>query len=519
MKKVIQINPAQLSDLASRKVSTFLIKTVIKMGKNKNKTAPSAAAAAAEQKAPGTQEQTSGNANDSTKSGKVAVVQLGDLDKLAQARALAGLDPNHTEDLLRMLDKRFYDDKDAAKRYNIAQDTVDKINEITAIGMVALLTNEISVAQTPFAIAMRRTQLDAIREAALSLGVDIDMKALPAPDKEGVVEVPSTAVKISKEAKKAAAEERAAAAKKVILDPTKIESEDQLKDSLLSILVKGNGSENFYNKVATAINFYESYLGIQANKAENKDELLAALKEKSRADLFSEIAHLLGKCTFTISGMAKFMFEQTERTKNPVVAFCTLRNASLNEKTGMPQIDDSLVADIVKVLIRWYADSEIQETHDRIEGFKKDLEVLKKDAKKNAKAIEQGNQKIKIAEKHIEDIEEVVTYANVPDRDIVDTFVDKYTDSNAEGYKFARMMGSKILDTYYPGTKANEMEQENLTHNLQQYVGVIFNMFLPAMQQLVDFSEANITELVKAEEKPAEEKVNKDDANAEEAKN
>lgn len=490
------------------------------MGKNKNKTAPSAAvAAAAEQKAPGAQEQTGGNANASTKGGdKVAVVQLGDLDKLAQARALAGLDPNHTEDLLRMLDKRFYDDKDAAKRYNIAQDTVDKINEITAIGMVALLTNEISIAQTPFAIAMRRTQLDAIREAALTLGVDIDMKALPAPNAEGVIEVPSTAVKVSKEAKKAAAEERAVAAKKVILDPTQIESEDQLKDSLLNILVKGNGSDNFYNKVATAISFYESYLGVQANKAENKDELFAALKEKSRADLFSEIAKLLGKCTFTIGGMAKFMFEQTERTKNPVVAFCTLRNASLNEKTGMPQIDDTLVADIVKVLIRWYADSEIQETNDRIEGFKKDIEVLKKDAKKNAKAIEQGNQKIKIAEKHIEDIEEVVTCTNVPDRAIVDSFIDNYTDNNAEGYKFARMMGSKIIDTYYPGVKAKEMDQENLTHNLQQYVGVIFNMFLPAMQQLVDFSEANITELKKAEEKPAEEAAAAEGA-AEEAKN
>lgn len=489
------------------------------MGKKKGKTAPSAAAAAAaEQKAPGAQEQTGGNANDSTKGGKVAVIQLGELDKLAQARALAGMDPNHTEDLLRILDKRFYDDKDAAKRYNIAQDSVDKINEITAIGMVALLTNEISIAQTPFAIAMRRTQLEGIREAALALGVDIDTKALPAPNAEGVIEVPSTAVKVSKEAKKAAAEEREAAAKKVILDPTQIESEEQLKDSLLSILVKGNGSDNFYTKVATAINFYESYLGIQANKAENKDELLAALKEKSRADLFSEIAKLLGKCTFTIGGMAKFMFEQTERTKNPVVAFCTLRNASLNEKTGMPQIDDSLVADIVKVLMRWYADSEIQETRNCIEGFKKDIEVLKKDAKKNAKAIEQGNQKIKIAEKHIEDIEEVVTCANVPDRAIVDSFIDNYTDSNAEGYKFARMMGSKIIDTYYPGVKAKEMDQENLTHNLQQYVGVIFNMFLPAMQQLVDFSEANITELKKAEEKPAEEAAAAEGA-AEEAKN
>ena len=480
------------------------------MGKNnKNTAAGSAAAAAAEQMAPGAKE-TGGKTQDPTKNGGIAVIQLGDLDKLAQSRALAGLDPNHTVDLLKMMHETYRLDPKAAEHIGIAQDAVDKINRITAIGQVAVLTNEIAIAQTPFAVAMRVSQLEAIKEVAPLLGVTIDTKALPAPNAGGVVEVPSSAVKVSSEAQKAAAEERAAASKKVILDPTQIESEDQLKDSLLSILVKGNGNDNFYAKVSTAINFYESYLSIQASKAENKDELLATLKEKSRADLFSEIAKLLGKCTFTISGMAKFMFEHTERTKNPVVAFCTLRNASMNDKTGAPQIEDDLVADIVKVLIRWYADSEIQETNDRIAGFNRDLDALKKDAKKNAKAIEQGNQKIKNAKKHIEDIETVVTYANVPDRAIVDSFAENYKNSNAEGYKFARMMGAKVLDTYYPDTKAKEVDQDSLIHNLQQHIGVIFNLFLPALQTLVDFSEANYTELKKAEPAgaPAEEAKN-----------
>ena len=197
------------------------------------------------------------------------------------------------------------------------------------------------------------------------------------------------------------------------------------------------------------------------------------------------------------------MFEHTERTKNPVVAFCTLRNASLNEKTGMPQIDDSLVADIVKVMIRWYADSEIEVTNNVIAGFERDLETLKKDAKKNAKGIEDGKKKIETAKKHIDDVEAVVNYTNVPSREIVDNFVEDYTDSNREGYKFARMMGAKIMDTYYPDVKAKDVEQSGLVHNLQQYTGVIFNMFLPPMQALVDFSEANITELTKVEEESA----------------
>lgn len=477
------------------------------MAKNKKNAAPSAAEqAAAQQSAPETGN-TGKNSNKPANESKVAVVQLGDLDKLAQTRALSGLDPNHTEDLLHLLDKRFYDDKDAAKRYNIPQENVDKINEITAVGLVALLVNEVSIAQTPFAIAMRRTQLEKIREAAIALNVDIDMKALPAPNAQDVIEVPSTAVKIPEETKQKVAEERNAAEKKVITDPTKIENIDQLKDSLLSILVKGNGSENFYDKVATAINFYESYLSLQASKAEDKEAQLAALKKKSRSDLLTEIARLLGKCTFTIGGMAKLLFENAQRTKNPVVSFCMFRNASLNKKTGMPQVDDSLVADIVKVLIRWYADSEIQITNECIAGFEKDIALLRKDEKKNAKAIKQGDEKIANAKKHIEDIEQVVTYVNVPSRDIVEAFADDYKDDKREGYKFARMTGSKILETYYPGVKPKEVEQENLIHNLQQYMGIIFNMFLPAMSQLIDFSEANITELVKVEA-PVEESKN-----------
>ena len=92
-----------------------------------------------------------------------------------------------------------------------------------------------------------------------------------------------------------------------------------------------------------------------------------------------------------------------------------------------------------------------------------------------------------------------MTYANAPSKDIVDSFVEAYSDDKNEYYKFARMMGSKIMDTYYPGIKPKEIKPECLNHNLQQYVGIIFNMFLPAMSRLVDYSEASVTELEKIE--------------------
>jgi hypothetical protein len=460
------------------------------MGKNKNKAAQSAAQqAAAQQAAPEVKEN-----NNST---KVNVIQLGDLEKMVGTRTIGSLDANHTADVLTGMRSMFFENKNAAKDFKMPEESVKEFNRITAIGYVALFTTSVVMDQTPFAVAMRQKQLDAILLAASDLGVNINTKLLPAPDENGNVSLPSAAIEPSEETIEAVREEAAAANKKVITDPTKIENETQLKESLLNILVKG--SENFYEKVSKAINFYESYLSIQASKEEDKEEKLAALKEKSRVEHLTEIAHMLGKCPFSIGGMAKFMYENTERTKNPVVAFCMFRNASLNKKTGMPQIDDNLVADIVKVLIRWYADSEITTSNEILAGYEKNLEVLNKDKTKNAKAIEQGTQKIASVKKHIEAVKAVIDYTNIPDRSVIDSFPEDYVDDKREGYKMARMIGAKIIDSYYPGIKPKEIKQENLVHNLHQYIGVICNLFLPAMQQMTDFSEANITELEKVE--------------------
>lgn len=459
------------------------------MGKNKS----AAQAAAENQQAPKTNE----------KKG-VEVIQAGDLLNAAKTGGQSvGLSPDATVMALNGLKTMVHDNPKAAEYYNLGEEGVKKINHFTLAGFATVLAIECMNRKSEFAIKMLEKQPEAINAIAEFTGVTIDTKLLPAPNDKGEVEVPSTAVKISKEAEKGLKEEIKIANEETITDPTKIENEEQLKKSLLKILVKGNGNDNFYQKVVTAINFYESFLSIKASKSENKEEELAAIKAKSRADLLSEIAKLLGKCTFTIGGMAKFMFENTKRTKNPVSAFCTLRNASLNETTGMPQVEDSLIADIVKVLIRWYADSEIEEANVRLSNSKKDLEVLKKDEKKNKKAIESGNNVIANIANYIAEIEDVVTYVNVPDRSIVDNFIADYTNDKSEGYKFARMMGSKIVDTYYGGTKAKDYEQDPLIHNLQQYVGIIFNLFLPSTEMLIEYSEANITELTpkKTEEK------------------
>lgn len=464
------------------------------MGKNKTNAA-SAAQKAAAQAAPGT-EQKPAQGSEST---KVDVIQMEDLQKLAMGKE-NGMDLNHVMDMIRVQHETFRMDPKAAERTGMSQETIDKVNRINAIEQVALMATMAVTDKTPFAVAVRTAILPEITEAAASLGIVINQKALPAPDSDGKVVIPSTAMEISKEKKEEIEKEQAAAAKKVELDPTKIDSEEKLKDSLLNILSKREANENLYDQISKAINFYEAYLGIQASKAENVEEATNALKNKSRVDLLTEIADMLGKCPFTLHGVAKSMYENTERTKSPVVAFCMLRNASMNKKTGMPQIEDQMVADIVKVLIRWCGNSEIETTNELIANMEKDLALLKeKDKKQNAKGIEQGENVIKNAKKHIEDVKKAVEYAYMPDLDVINNFKSNYTNNSAEGYKMARMIGSKILDSYFPGVKAKDIKTECLVFNLHQYIGIISNMFIPAANSLDGFSEGNITELEKAE--------------------
>ena len=191
---------------------------------------------------------------DNKKDQKVQVVQLGDLDKLAQQKALAQLDPNHQVDLMTGLRKMLHEDPNAAVKYDISQEAVDKINKLVMLGHVTIFANTVLTETTPFAITMRASQLEAIKEVAPMLGIIIDTtKALPAPGKEGVVSLPSTAIEISKEAAQKAVEEAKAAtkeqekgfqtAKEKDIDYLNII--DSMKDESLVAFINSSFSKNF----------------------------------------------------------------------------------------------------------------------------------------------------------------------------------------------------------------------------------------------------------------------------------
>ena len=97
----------------------------------------------------------------------------------------------------------------------------------------------------------------------------------------------------------------------------------------------------------------------------------------------------------------------------------------------------------------------------------------------------------------------MVTYCNVPSKDTVSNFEAAFNDNKSEGFKGARMIGSKIMDCYYPGVAIKGVKPESLMHNMKQRIGCICNLFLPPLDQMMGYSDANITELEFVEESAA----------------
>lgn len=449
---------------------------------NKNKKNP-AAEAARKQQAP------------TDKKPTVNVIDMGNFNADQVQKGFGQLDANHTVELLKMQHETFRMDPNAAEKYGMSKEAVDSINQCNAIGQVAIMAVQMTQDKSAFACIMKSAALPQFLEAAKSLNINIDVKALPAPDAEGNLNIPSTAVSMNKETQKKVKEEIDASKKDVKKDVSKIENDGELKDTILNFL-SINSPGGFYQKIYDAVTFYQSYRTLELSKKGDKNGA-EAIKNKTFADVMVDMVSFIGKCPFTLTGLSSFMFEKTMEAKNPVAAFCSFRDASLNKTTGMPTIEDSIVADIVKVFIKWCADSKIEEAKASIEACKKNLEILKKDPKKNEKAIKSNEGEITRIEGKIAEFGEVANYAMNPSADTVKVFVNDYNDNKAEGFKNARMTASKILNSYYPGIKMKDVEQDNLILVLEQYFGVILNLFLPDMDKIAEYSVENIPELKK----------------------
>lgn len=429
------------------------------------------------------------------------------------------LDANHRVELLGIATEIFKKDPKAAEHTGFSQEAVNTINKITATMTVQSLAMEAIVCKENFTMMLPVDQLKEIEAvcAERGIGIKFDTKMLPAPDENGIVKVPSKALTMDKETKKAAVEEATIVEELPELDPSKINSDEALRKALIYTLADTKTNARPYDRLNAAIDLFKSYLYFHESDEKKKEEISKA----ERANLLHDMIVKVGSCPFSINGFAKILYNSVATTKTPIEAFCMFRNASvtkdgsLKDKNNVPDIDDATVALFVKNVVTWTAESQIEEVKLCIEGVKQGIEILKKNKKQNKTAIEKEEAKIKDYEATIEAHKDVISLVSSPSSDIADTFKEAFVDKEHEGFKNARRTCSNILKTYFPQIESyKEIKEESLLHNIQQYIGVIVNFFRGPGEQLPTYKEAYITDFEMKEKESEEEK--KDEKPAEE---
>lgn len=445
------------------------------------------------------------------------------------------MDRNHQVDMLKIMHETFHPshDPDAAAHTGMAQETVDKLNRLKALGIAVVFGQEVSFGNSDFAMILRKADLPELQEAMAEIGMKLDSTKLiesKENKKNGHIQVPSTAVEVSEETKdhiKKDAEATAAAAGKVY-DPTKIANEDELKEALKGLLAIGR-DEKLIESIYKAISFWLSYNKVVANrKIKSAEETLSKTKDKqykesakksledaknevkrlngmSNSDVFQEIVKLTGSVGILCYGLANHIILQTASTGSPISAWCCLYSSSIDKKTGVCKYSYEELADIVKSLVKYYANELIAKSKKNIE----DENALPE--KDRVKAhIETANKNIKFAEKALD----AITCAP---SEFVDNLKQKYLEKD----NFAKKTVICLKKAFYSNVSDEEMSRvkiDSLLDNCTQYAGVISNLFRDPGNQISGYSVSNADHLeFKTHEEVSEEKLAAEKAAAEAA--
>lgn len=432
-------------------------------------------------------------------SASVEVIDVNKLNQQLNSKSDTGLDANHQVDLLNGLKTFFHDDPNAKTRFGEA--VVEKIDGITAIGFVTVLVNEIVSAKTPFAVKMNSAQLSAITEVAPMLGIQIDLKLLPAPNADGTVQVPSNAVIVSKETKEKAKKEKAVVDEKPTTDPSKITNDEQLKKSLVFILGDTSASTRPYDRMIRATEFFRSVRSLEASKLADADESktkLAEIKAESVSDLLEDMRLLIGECPFSTVGLAHYVYNQAVETKNPVSPFIILYRSSRN-KTTNAGLEDSTVAAIVKVLVNWNVDERLKEykaAYERKKKTTKDEKILKNALEPVQKNID-----------YCKSIKECISHPNF---DAVESLIDDFKGEDVKKKNKATFIVRNIIELWMPDVKFDELEsnekKDEILENVKKRAGVIVNAFLDPLEQNIAYKE--FSTVANAEKKEGEQSKN-----------
>lgn len=317
-----------------------------------------------------------------------------------------------------------------------------------------------------------------------------------------------TKKKVQREAK--LNEDAQSGKKEYLKDHTKIETDEQLKEALEFQLVTGS-STNPITRLVTTTQFLRAYREALAEKADNPEAELAKIHELTLADLLQDITTMV-KPTFVLEGFGKRLGTLAQDANSVVPAFCAFKNCVLNKKTGKYEYDDATIASLTRVVIAWYASAKTAELSASIEAKNKNLAVLKKDAKANAKAIESEEKKISVDKKNIEMYAKMLALVTDPAFDLADGFIAAYKNADDSNHMYAVKVYKDVVYTYgYDKKNITELEHDSLLLNVQQHIGIILNLFNSEMGKQDAYDEKN---LIAFEEKPAEQPTEGEGKNA-----
>lgn len=419
------------------------------------------------------------------------------------------MDRNHQVDMLKIMHETFHPthDPDAAAHTGFSQETVDKMNRLKALGIAVVFGQEVAFGNSDFAMILRKADLPELKEAMIEIGMKLDeTKLLVAFNSDNDVQIPSTAVEVSEETKEQLKKDADAvkATEGKTYDPTKIKSEDELKEALTGILAVSR-DEKLIDSIYKAISFWMAYQKITANKSGDKART-QELNSMSNADIFQEVVKLTGRTGTLCYGLANHIFLQTACTGSPVSAWCCLYSSSINKETGICKHSNEELADIIKCLVKYEANNI------------------------HAKALATIEEENKLPEKdrvqsHIDTANKNIAYADKAMQAIVcapSEFVANLKQNYLEKDNSAHKTVICIKKAFYnnvPVDKMMTVKIDSLLDNCTQYAAMISNLFrdpgnlLEANLEKVDHLEYKTAEEISAEnaaaEKEAAEKAEK----------
>lgn len=390
---------------------------------------------------------------------------------------------------------------------------IDGLSILAQSTILDIAVGEIATGTSALGLIISRNPNNYLAFSAMAKerGVNLpDFKSLPAPTKEQLEQAGLSGVdanqaalvvidnkNVSKEAKDKKKKEKAIENKKP-LDPSKIENEAELKDQLTRCFLT---SEAPVLRVQKAIDFYNSYLTIQAKDSE---EELKKVKAMTRTELLRKVTEIVGECTFAMCGIAHFLNKAANETKGPVAPFCLYRRAS-NSAGERATADDSFIADMVKILIIWACNSKIAEYRHMIATNKRNIEKLGSDKA----AVMTEKAAMKANESEIVGLEGIIKCVSEPTFDVADNLEADYdAEEGSSKHTIAHRLVSNIIDTYYKGTDPKSVTKESLLKVAKYHIGTIINMFADPLSRSIVYKDMQKPELVKVEEKPEEESKN-----------